>query len=402
MGNLFRTWQTCARELEELDRTEQEKLRMLDLWRFQRQEIESAALKLSEEAELENERAVLRNVGRLQESANAGYAALYDAPQSAAAQVRTTLKRLEEVARIDAGVVPLIEMLRPAEIAMSEAAGELRSYLDRLEADPERLDQVESRLALIDRLKRKYGSTVEEILRFVEHVRSQIDAIENASERRAKLDVELKALARSYEEAAGRLTGVRAEAARKLASRVERELKALAMDGSVFRIALSAAKWSERGVDRIEFLLSANPGEEPKPLDRIASGGELSRIALGLKTCIGPGSQGAGGPRTLVFDEVDAGIGGGVAEAVGRRLKRLSGSNQVICVTHLAQIASFADHHYLVVKREASGRTIAEIEELTGEARTHEIARMLSGQRVTPEALKHAEQLIQIAESSLQ
>ncbi len=399
VGGLFRAWRTCAHELEELDRTEQEKLRLLDLWRFQRQEIDSAVLQPAEEAELENERAVLRNVGRLQESANAAYAALYDDAHSAAAQIRVALKRLDEAGRIDAGIKPMLETLGPAEIAIGEAAAELRSYLDRLEADPTRLDDVESRLALIDRLKRKYGSSVEEILRFLDSVRVQIDAVENATGRRMKLDAELKALARKYEDAARQLTRVRSEAAAKLASRVERELKSLAMGSSVFRIALGAANWSERGADRVEFLLSANPGEEPKPLNRIASGGELSRIALALKTCTGPDSTARGAPRTLVFDEVDAGIGGGVAEAVGRRLKQLSASSQVICVTHLAQIASFADHHYFVEKRQSKGRTVADVAELTGDARTREIGRMLSGERVTPEALKHAEQLIRGAQA---
>jgi DNA repair protein RecN (Recombination protein N) len=163
------------------------------------------------------------------------------------------------------------------------------------------------------------------------------------------------------------------------------------------------AAWSQEGADRVEFLISANAGEEPRALDKVASGGELSRIALALKTSLGHAGRATGVPRatnavsrTLVFDEIDSGIGGGVAEAVGRRLKKLAAVNQVLCVTHLAQVASFADHHYSVEKREVKGRTVAEIEELTGEARTREIGRMLSGQKVTAEALKHAEQLIRL------
>jgi DNA repair protein RecN (Recombination protein N) len=160
-------------------------------------------------------------------------------------------------------------------------------------------------------------------------------------------------------------------------------------------VDLREANWSDRGADRVEFLISANAGEEPRALDKVASGGELSRIALALKTSLGH-NRANGVQRTLVFDEIDTGIGGGVAEAVGRRLKKLSGSNQVLCVTHLAQVAGFADHHYSVEKREVKGRTVAEIEELAGDARTREIGRMLSGQKVTPEALKHAEQLIRL------
>lgn len=394
---LFAEWQNVARGLEEIDRSEQEKLRMLDVWNFQRQEIETAGLKTGEEADLENERIVLKNVARLQENADAAYTALYDAPQSASAQIRIALKRLEELSRIDSRMQGVVEILRSADIAAAEASGELRSYLDKLEGDPDRLDQVESRLALLDRLKRKYGSSVEHVLRFLKDVCAQIDAVENATERRAKLEAKLKELGHDYGLAAEKLTKLRAEAADKLAGRVKRELKSLAMGSSVFRIALSAANWSERGADRVVFLISANPGEEPKPLDRVASGGELSRIALALKTCTEPAAiAGARIDRTMVFDEVDAGIGGSIAESVGRRLKKLSESNQVICVTHLAQIAGFADHHYVVEKRELRGRTVAEVEELTGEARTREIGRMLSGQRVTPEALKHAEQLIRL------
>ncbi len=175
------------------------------------------------------------------------------------------------------------------------------------------------------------------------------------------------------------------------------------MESAVFRIEVREANWSEDGADRVEFLISANAGEEPRALDKVASGGELSRIALALKTSLGQGAKTNAlprainaVPRTLVFDEIDSGIGGGVAEAVGRRLKKLAASNQVLCVTHLAQVAGFADHHYSVEKREVKGRTVAEIEELTGEARTREIGRMLSGQKVTAEALKHAEQLIRL------
>ncbi|MDQ2949153.1 MAG: DNA repair protein RecN, partial [Acidobacteriota bacterium] len=402
VAELFAKWQSVARSLEEIDRSEQEKLRMLDVWNFQRHEIEAAGLKIGEEADLENERVVLKNVARLQENADAAYTALYDAPQSASVQVRIALKRLEELCRIDPRMQSVVEILRSTDIAVAEASGELRGYLDRLEGDPDRLDHVESRLAALDRLKRKYGSpkygsTVEDVLRFLDDVRAQIDAVENATERRAKLDAELKELGRTYGIAAEKLTKVRAEAAEKLAGRVKRELKSLAMGGSVFRVAMSAAKWSDHGADQVVFLISANPGEEPRPLERVASGGELSRIALALKTCTEAAAIGGNHiDRTMVFDEVDAGIGGSVAESVGRRLKKLAESNQVICVTHLAQIAGFADHHYVVEKRELKGRTVAEVEELTGEARTREIGRMLSGQRVTPEALKHAEQLIRL------
>src|ERR1035437_4287766 len=193
----------------------------------------------------------------------------------------------------------------------------------------------------------------------------------------------------------GELTALRTRAARKLEKGVEAELRSLAMERTTFRIEIAAASGSPAGADRVEFLVSPNLGEEPKPLEKVASGGEISRIALALKTCLaGPKTSVV---RTLVFDEVDAGVGGSAAEGVGRRLKKLAAANQVLCVTHLPQIASFADHHYRVEKRESGGRTVAVIEELDVAARTREVGRMLSGLTLTPEALKNAEQLIKLS-----
>ncbi len=202
-------------------------------------------------------------------------------------------------------------------------------------------------------------------------------------------------LATEFETAAAALTARRRAAAQKLEKRVEAELAQLSMERTVFRIEISPAPWSPEGADRVEFLVSPNVGEEPKPLEKVASGGEISRIALALKTCLTPPKTAT--VRTLVFDEVDAGVGGGAAEGIGRRLKKLAAANQVLCVTHLPQVASFADHHYRVEKRESKGRTVAVMEELDRAARTREIGRMLSGQRLTEEALKHAEQLIRMS-----
>ncbi|HWY45839.1 MAG TPA: DNA repair protein RecN [Bryobacteraceae bacterium] len=401
---LFREWKRIQDELSDLEKSEQEKLRLADLWSFQRKEIEAAGLKADEDSQLENERLVLKNVAKLQESANAGYSALYDAPESASSQIRIAVKKLEELCRIDGSLQGALEILRSAEIGVGEASRAVRDYLDRLEADPDRLEHVESRLALIDRLKRKYGASLAEVSAFLDNVRAQIEAVETAGERKAKLEQDLASASEAYREAAGALSKSRGAAAQKLAKKVEGELGSLAVENAVFRIEIQPGVWSERGADRVEFLISANVGEEPRPLDKVASGGELSRIALALKTSVGitgaPVGRKNRTQRTLVFDEIDSGIGGGVAEAVGRRLKKLSVASQVLCVTHLAQVAGFADHHYFVEKREVKGRTIAEIEELQGEARTREIGRMLSGQRVTAEALKHAEHLIRLGAES--
>jgi len=400
VAGLFREWEQLRSELEELNRSEQEKLRLADLWSFQRKEIDSAGLKPDEDVKLENERAVLKNVAKLQENANAAYAALYDAPESASSQIRIALKKLEDLSRIDGSLLTILETLKPAAIGVDEVSSAMRDYLDRLEADPTRLEDVESRLAAIDRLKRKYGSSLEEVLAFLANVRSQLEAIETAGDRRVKLEREVAEASEAYRAAAAALTERRKAAAEKLAEKAAKELASLALENAIFRIDVQPSSWSEHGADRTLFLISANAGEEPRTLDKVASGGELSRIALALKTSVGHAARENGVQRTLVFDEIDTGIGGRVAEAVGRRLKKLSASNQVLCVTHLAQVAGFADHHYFVEKREAKGRTIAEVEELTGEARTREIGRMLSGQRVTPEALKHAEQLIRLGAES--
>jgi DNA repair protein RecN (Recombination protein N) len=391
---LFAEWRSCSRELEELARTEQEKLRLLDLWSFQRNEIESARLTAGEDVDLANERRILQNVTKLAEGTHAAYAALYDAPESVYAQLRTAMRRIDDLCRYDENLAPVVETLKPALIAVDEASAALRDYVGRLEADPKRLDDIEVRLSTIDKLKRKYGESIDQILAFMEAVRANIAAVEQSSERRADLEQKGTALAQEYESLAATLSNDRRAAARRLERQLETELKALAMERTVFRVQLSETEWSARGFDSVQFLVSPNVGEDPRALDRVASGGELSRIALALKTCVSAtAGADAASARTLVFDEVDAGIGGAAAESVGRRLKRLAASNQVLCVTHLAQIAGFADHHFAVEKRESKGRTIATVEELRGDARTREIGRMLSG-RVTPEALKHAEQLI--------
>jgi DNA repair protein RecN (Recombination protein N) len=392
---LYGEWRAAGLELEEIERSEQEKLRLLDLWNFQRKEIESAALEAGEEESLEHERRVLQNVQRLQEAAETAYAALYDSPESAASLTRVAGKRVDELCRIDASLENLREQLKAAGLALQEAAYGLRDYLGKLEANPGRLEEVETRLAAIDRLKRKYGQSIAEILEFLDEVRRQIAAVEHAGERMQELRRIRHRAAAAYEETAAELEARRAAAARKLEKRVEAELAQLAMERTVFRIEIASAAWSEDGANRVEFLVSPNPGEQPRPLDKVASGGEISRIALALKTCLaGPKS---GHIRTLVFDEVDAGVGGGAAEGVGRRLKKLAASNQVLCVTHLPQIASFADHHYHVSKQELRGRTVAVVQELDADARTREVGRMLSGQKLTPEALKHAEQLIKLS-----
>jgi DNA repair protein RecN (Recombination protein N) len=391
----WRQWRDALAALEALDRGEQEKLRLADLWTMQKREIESLGLSIGEDAQLENDRRILKNMARLSESATAALEALSESETSASSLLASALKRLEEVARIDESAQSLLELLRPAQIAVQEAALELSHYTARLEADPARLEQAESRLAQIERLKRKYGTTIQEILAFLGQVSGQLAAVESAGERRAALAARILELESQYRKAAGELRALRHSAARRLEKQVENELGGLAMKGANFKVRVEAAPPSSHGIDAVEFFVSANVGEEPRPLDKVASGGELSRIALALKTCIA--SRGARVARTLVFDEVDAGVGGAAAEMVGRRLKQIASANQVLCVTHLPQIASFANHHFVVSKRESAGRTVADVAELSGDARVREIGRMLSGQKLSDEALRHAAKLIELS-----
>ena len=395
LGSVYTLWRSVCSELVACESSEQEKLRLADLWSFQRKEIEAAALEPGEDVALEKERRVLLNVQRLQETAQAAYAALYDSPESALTLTRLASKRVEELARIDAGVEGIGEHLKAAVVNLQEASYALRDYIGRLEANPGRLEEIENRLAALGRLKRKYGQSIDEILGFLEDVRGQLASVEHAGEHLEELRQQQKTLSGEFEKLAAEMTGIRTAAARKLEKRVKADLAQLAMERSVFRIEITPAGWSAEGADRIDFLVSPNVGEEPRPLEKVASGGEISRIALALKTCLR--SPQSAVVRTLVFDEVDTGVGGAAAEGIGRRLKKLAAASQVLCVTHLPQIACFADHHYRVEKGEANGRTTTTIEELDDAGRTREIGRMLSGQKLTPEALKQAEQLIRMS-----
>jgi DNA repair protein RecN (Recombination protein N) len=394
VASAFSAWRQLGEKLGVLDRNEQEKLRLLDLWTFQHKEIESVQPRTGEDAELETERKILQNVTKLQESAAAAFAVLYEDPQSAATQVRQALKKLDELIRIDTTMADTAANLKLAAVQVEEAGYALRDYLGHLEGDPARLDVVEGRLAALDRLKRKYGGTLEEVLEFGAEVARRMEEVENAGAHRQVLEKERDTAAKLYIQRADELSAKRTAAAAKLSKQVESELKSLMMGGTQFQIAVKRGAWSASGLDEIAFLVSPNRGEELKPLEKIASGGELSRIALALKTAAGEEGE-QRGPSTLVFDEVDAGVGGAAAAAVGKRLKILSRHNQVICVTHLAQIAGFADHHFSVAKREKNGRVATDVGELSRSERAREIGRMLSGEQITEEALRQAEQLMQ-------
>ena len=402
IGEVYRRWRLAEKRLAELRGNEQERLRLLDLYRFQAREIEEAKLDAAEEQQLEQQRRILNNLSRVQQAAATAYDALYDSSVSAAAQVKNARRALEELERVDASVQPLLESLQTARAQIEDASLTMRAYLDRLEPDPERLERIEDRLALIEKLKRKYGVTLEAVLAHGREAAQKADDLESSDRTIAQLEKEQQAAADEYEALAAKLSRQRQAAAKKLETQVQKELASLAMPKASFEIAFQpveagTAGWTASGADRVAFLISANPGQPPRPLAQVASGGELSRITLALKSCLlTPSAKGrnAPSPRTLVFDEIDSGVGGRVAEALGQRLKALSESHQVLCVTHLPQVAGFADAHYFVEKREGGQQTFAEITELSPAQRVDELARMISGAKVTDAAVEHARQML--------
>ena len=301
----------------------------------------------------------------------------------------------------------MLEQLKTARIAIDDVAFSLREYSSKIEVNPQRLEWVELRMAEIDRLKRKYGKTIQEILSFYEEARRELESLLTADETLLGLERELLTAARNYRKKAAELSDKRKAAAVVLEKAVEKELAQLAMERGRFRIAFAGSNdssfpkeegvpftWERAdGVDHIEFLLSPNPGEEVKPLVKIASGGEISRIMLALKSVQTVDDR----SKSLVFDEVDSGIGGQTADVVGQKLRWLSKKNQVICVTHLPQIASYADSHYFISKNVTQGRTVTQVVRLNASKRVHEIARMISGERMTESVLKHAAELLKSA-----
>jgi DNA repair protein RecN (Recombination protein N) len=402
---LFVQRQELESEWIELNKSEQERLRVLDLLRFQVDELTNAGLAPGEDERLDAERAVLRNLDKVRLAAASAYAALYEDEGSALERLAAMDRALDELARYDPALESRREPAVAARVALDDLARALGDYLGRLEVDPARLDEVEERLALLERLKRKYGGTVQEILAFAVRAREDLARLEHADERRAEVQRQLVAAGEAYDKVAAALSRDRRAAASRLSGEVRKELSHLGMEKARFEIEFEDAgavsgtptgppifAGGPKGIDRITFEVSPNPGEELRPLDRVASGGEISRLMLALKTVIAACANNANARvRTVVFDEVDAGIGGRVADSVGERLKRLSRENQVLSVTHLPQIACFADHHYSVEKVERAGRTFTSVQYLATEReRATELARMLSGRRITEAVLEHA------------
>jgi len=391
-------------ELESLSQNEQERLRTLDLLSFQVRELEQAHLETGEDERLEEERTILANLEKIRAAAAGAFEQLYEDEGAAIARVAAAARQLEELLRYDSAAAAQLETLAPVRAALEDVAGFLRGYVANLEANPARLEEIEDRLALLDRLKRKYGSSVDAVLGFATEARARLTSLEHADERREAVSEDLTQIAGRYREAAEALSAKRRDAALRLVKLVRQELAQLGMEKTRLEVQFEnapGAHGNAQGIDEIEFRISPNPGEELRPMEKIASGGEVSRLMLALKTVVGQARVGRGAKSadaTFIFDEIDAGIGGRVAECVGQRLKRLSRHAQVLCVTHLAQIACFADRHYYVEKSARAQRTITTITQLGGEkARAEELARMLSGSQITDAVLKHATTMLRQA-----
>jgi len=423
MTAAFEAWKGVRARIDDLERGEQDRLRLVDLWIFQKREIEDARLQAGEDEQLETEKRVLANAEKIYNAAMQAFDLLYEGDGSTSASMRAAQKQIEELARYEPRFQEALAALETARISVEDVGATVRDYAGGIHASPEHLAEVEDRLAMLDRLKRKYGPALEDVIAFGADVARKLSEIENKDEVLRALRAELAKAGTEYLRAARALSKSRQDAARKLEKLVEAEINDLAMK-SAFRIEMTTSEqegnWTSTGIDQVVYMIATNPGEPMRQLEHIASGGELSRVMLALKVSVEAGSnrvsraplrqaQGglspakAGGSRTaaqrasqrtVVFDEIDTGIGGRAAEAVGKKLKALARANQVLCVTHLPQIATFADHHFVIEKKERNGRMRTTIRAVVGEERTEEVARMLSGAKLTDTSRKHAEQMI--------
>jgi DNA repair protein RecN (Recombination protein N) len=401
VAEAYTRWRDAQKKLDDLLQGEQDRLRMVDVWSYQRKEIDAAHLVEGEDEALETEKRVLGNSEKLYAAAMSAFDELYEGSDSAEGALRAALRNVEELARYDGKFTEAVQQLQAARAAVGDVSSSLRDYAEGINASPERLAEIEDRLALLDRLKRKYGQTIAEVIAFGADVTHKLSEVEDRDEIVKELRGVLREAVAAYQAAAGAVSAERKAAASKLAKLAEAQINSLAMKVK-FEVAVTASPdqsaWTAHGWDEVEYRIATNAGEPLKSLHEIASGGEMSRVMLALKVSVEEGAikpkKKNPTPRTLVFDEIDIGIGGRAAEAVGQKLKSLSRGQQVLCVTHLPQIAAFADQHLVVEKREADGRTKTQIRVLDDRASTHEVARMLSGAKVTETSLQHAAQMI--------
>jgi DNA repair protein RecN (Recombination protein N) len=392
LERLYREVEELRNEEAELAQRTKERADRLDLLRFQIQEIDAASLKPGEKEDLLEEKTILANLGKLNELAETAYLLIYGSDDSCLAKLSSIMSKIKEMRVIDHTASDMLDMLESARPFIEDASVSLRGYKDRYDFEPGRLEEIDDRIELVRKLEKKYGDGIESIIRYGNEAEKELKELERVDEKRESLGTELRRKEEMLHDSALSLSGKREKTARKMERLIRNELKELAFGSAEFVIDMKQEAMSSHGLDRVEFLFSANPGEPPKPLAKVASGGELSRVMLALKSILAEFDS----MPILVFDEVDAGIGGKTAEKVGRKLKALSRSHQVLCATHLPQIASIGDFHLKTEKRHRDERVYVEIRELSGEERLHEIARMMSG-KITEVSLRHAKELIESA-----
>jgi DNA repair protein RecN (Recombination protein N) len=413
-ADAYYRWAATRKELSDLRHDESDKLQLLDILKFQVDEIRAANLRPGENTELEDEKRRLNNVEKLSTLSGEAYSLLYEQDESTIATFDKAARKITELAEYDTRFAEYRESLDGARAVLEDLAATTRDFRNHIEFSPARLEEIENRLAEIARLSRKYGGTVETALDHLAESEKRLENIETAELREKELEKKLDEEGRIYLEAATGLHDKRVAAASKFEKEVGSNLKAVALEKARFEVRIEQSsesessdetgfrnprsesrnsKWSARGFDRIEFYFSANPGESPKPLAKVASGGEASRLMLILKTT----SKARDDEKSAVFDEIDSGIGGRVAEAVGLKLKQLARSQQVLCVTHQPQVASLADRHFVVEKNMTRKATAVRIRELDERERVDEIARMLAGETITESARTHAAEMIEAA-----
>lgn len=391
VADAFRNWSAIRSTLASLEKDEAEKLQLVDILRFQTNEIQTANLNVGEEIDLDAEKLRLNNVEKLSALSAEAHELLYDDERSTLATFDRAAKIIADLAEYDERFRGFDEQLNSARAVIDELGTTARNFSSTLEFSPERLDKIENRLAEITRLKRKYGDTIDAVLEHLRVSEERLQNIETAEFREEELKKQLAQAKQDYRNVADKLHDARVKAATKFAKTVENDLQVVALEKAKFEVKVEQSdSFAANGNDRVEFYFSANPGEPVRPLARIASGGEASRLMLILKTAARPKDNG----KTAVFDEVDVGIGGRVAEAVGRKLKLLAAETQVFCVTHQPQIASLADHHFVVEKETVGNKTNVRLRELDSKQRIDEIARMLAGEQITDAARDNAKAML--------
>ncbi|VAX34242.1 DNA repair protein RecN [hydrothermal vent metagenome] len=389
VGKLHDSYRTMLSTITDIKEKARERAQRIDLLRYQIAEIDAAGLQGGEDVGLREEKAILSNLTHLRYLGESAFSVLKDEDGSVLEKLGMLLGNIEELSQIDASAAEVLKVLRDADSLLQDAASSLREIKERYDCEPQRLEDVESRLALIEDLQRKYGETVDSILDYREKAAAELEDLEGLEERGAEIEDELEKIHSALMEEAGSLSRERKKTARRIEGMLKEVLSELAFSHPDFRIEVAEIPITATGIDRVDFLFSANPGQPPRPLSKVASGGELSRLMLALKSVFADVDR----VPVLVFDEVDAGVGGQTAESVGERLRRLSERHQVICITHLPQIASRADFHLLVIKEEEGEGVAVTVRGLDRDERVREIARMLSGS-VTGPSLRHAEELL--------